>query len=365
MPDSLDSVRALYREPRPDGMTPTPESLSDTARAEVAALAPVKAALDARPRSGPDADTLAAVLNAARAASRTASDSATASAAKPRASDRAPVRAARRSRSRIALPVLALFACVAIGVALVAQQAEELPSLVSDESAAPMAAAVPSAEEAPTAEEAPSEEGDAALLAEAPTEGQARGDRPVAQPSPQARQVAPTTGPLVSAEPEVSAADDVPVQSDLAAADAQATDVEAAGMAEIAAAAPPPAARAGSSTAGAPTAEAGSALVSRTPIRVAQPGLSLTSTSSRPATATWDSPSDEELRLLSLRLQSLRESNQGLIWDEPPVALSVTANETLRARDLISDTAHDETRVGFHAAPAPRTGFIRVQPGDQ
>ncbi|MEL7360964.1 MAG: hypothetical protein AAFN13_02735, partial [Bacteroidota bacterium] len=359
MPDSLDSVRALYREPRPDGMTPTPESLSDTARAEVAALAPVKAALDARPRSGPDADTLAAVLSAARAASRTASDSATASAAKPRASDRAPVRAARRSRSRIALPVLALFACVAIGVALVAQQAEELPSLVSDESAAPMAAAVPSAEEAP------SEEGDAALLAEAPTEGQARGDRPVAQPSPQARQVAPTTEPLVSAEPEVSAADDVSVQSDLAAADAQATDVEAAGMAEIAAAAPPPAARAGSSTAGAPTAEAGSALVSRTPIRVAQPGLSLTATSSRPATATWDSPSDEELRLLSLRLQSLRESNQGLIWDEPPVALSVTANETLRARDLISDTAHDETRVGFHAAPAPRTGFIRVQPGDQ
>ncbi|MEL6771720.1 MAG: hypothetical protein AAFP18_11700 [Bacteroidota bacterium] len=364
MPDSLDSVRALYREPRPDGMTPTPESLSDTARAEVAALAPVKAALDARPRSGPDADTLAAVLSAARAASRTASDSATASAAKPRASDRAPVRAARRSRSRIALPVLALFACVAIGVALVAQQAEELPSLVLDESAAPMAGAVPSAEEAP------SEEGDAALLAEAPTEGQARGDRPVAQPSPQARQVAPTTEPLVSAEPEVSAADDVPVQSDLAAADAQATDaqatdVEAADMAEIAAAAPPPAARAGSSTAGAPTAEAGSALVSRTPIRVAQPGLSLTSTSSRPATATWDSPSDEELRLLSLRLQSLRESNQGLIWDEPPVALSVTANETLRARDLISDTAHDETRVGFHAAPAPRTGFIRVQPGDQ
>ncbi|MEL7168120.1 MAG: hypothetical protein AAGN64_02095 [Bacteroidota bacterium] len=155
------------------------------------------------------------------------------------------------------------------------------------------------------------------------------------------------------------------MQSDLAAADAQATDVEAADMAEIAAAAPPPAARAGSSTAGTPTAEAGSALVSRTPIRVAQPGLSLTSTSSRPATATWDSPSDEELRLLSLRLQSLRESNQGLIWDEPPVALSVTANETLRARDLISDTAHDETRVGFHAAPSPRTGFIRVQPGDQ
>ena len=68
---------------------------------------------------------------------------------------------------------------------------------------------------------------------------------------------------------------------------------------------------------------------------------------------------------MQLRLLSLRESNRGLTWDEPPVALSVTAIETLRARDLISDTAHDETRVGFHAAPAPRTGFIRVQPGDQ
>ena len=212
MPDSLDSVRALYQEPRPDGMPPTPESLSATARAEVAAFAPVKAALDARPRSGPDADTLAAVLRAARAASTTASDSATTTAAKPRASDRAPVRAARRSRSRIALPVLALFACVAIGVALVAQQAEELPNLDPAESAAPMAAAVPSAEVAPGAE------GDAALLTEAPTEAQARDGRPVAQPSPQARQVAPTTelvGPTV---------DDVPVQSDLAAADVEATD---------------------------------------------------------------------------------------------------------------------------------------------
>lgn len=93
----------------------------------------------------------------------------------------------------------------------------------------------------------------------------------------------------------------------------------------------------------------------------AQSGIALVATEEE-----WESPGDDDLRLLSLRLQTLRESNQGLGWDEPPVALSSAPAESLRSRglDLTSDTVHDETRVGYHATPQ-RTGWIRVQGGGQ
>ncbi|MEM8558099.1 MAG: hypothetical protein AAGG50_09780 [Bacteroidota bacterium] len=85
-----------------------------------------------------------------------------------------------------------------------------------------------------------------------------------------------------------------------------------------------------------------------------QPGVALVAAEP----VAWDTD-DEDLRLLSLRLQTLRESNEGLAWDEPPVPLSGGA--ALQGLDLTSDTVHDETRVGFHALPQ-RTGWIRVQP---
>ncbi|MEM6785490.1 MAG: hypothetical protein AAF624_17350 [Bacteroidota bacterium] len=329
MPDSLDSVRVLYKEPRPDGTMPTSESLSDAARAEVAALAPLKAALDARPTSAPDTATIAAVLEAARAA---------AAPPMPRAADRDPVRRSRRSRFRVAMPVLAVCACVAIGLAMIAQQGEPLADAgtaasepiaavtppADDPSPAPPAAAATPTVETPTAEPPTAEPLTAeTLTARAPV---AAVDEAVANEAP----TSVPTDPARGVDPARAADAAAPIAAD-----------------DIAGESAPAAA----SRVSAPVSS--------------QPGLRLASTASSSAVTAWDTPSDEELRLLSLRLQALRESNQGLAWDEPPVALSAPATETLRAPDLVSDTAHDETRVGFHATPPPRTGFIRVQPRGQ
>lgn len=337
MPDSLDSVRALYEEPRPDGMMPTPESLSDAARGEVAALAPVKAALDARPSAAPDAATVAAVLEAARAAAALHAGSVQHAGAVPRhAADRAPAQASRRSRFRVAMPALALLACVAVGIALVAQQNGPLSGADSPRAAAPDAEAIadaPVAEAAPQAESVarntvPLTEDEAAPSLAAPTAAQASEAR---RPAPPQAAQDERAGPVAAAT---------------ASADAQVADR---------AASPAAAQEAGTNR---PT-QSPPAIVS------AQPGLRLTSTAPATAVTSWENPSDEELRLLSLRLQMLRESNQGLAWDEPPVALSAAPSETLRMRDLTPDTMRRESRVGFNAVQPQRIGWIRVEEGGQ
>ena len=110
--DPLAAVRSLYEE-RPDEMSPEAED-------EMAALMPVRDALDRLPAVSPPADAVAAVLAMARR--ETPAVESPAAAPRRAASDRAPARPAAnpsRRRFRIGLPVLGvLVAGIALVVAL-------------------------------------------------------------------------------------------------------------------------------------------------------------------------------------------------------------------------------------------------------
>ena len=252
---ALAPVRSVYEN------APVPPQ----AEAEVAALAAMKAGLDALPPQRPDAATLAAVLAAA------APGEAAPPAAPSRAEDRPPRRNGARRRVVVALSAVFMLALV-FSTGLWLGQDDGPPTLAAGQDApAEEAESAPAA--APLAEAVPSR----------PTPDD--GDEPQATPASR-----PPAEPLARAEPPVRRAAPPPappaetaIARTAAHADFEGTDASAA---------------AAHADEDAPTLVAAEAL----PL----------------------ADGDDELRLLYLRMLEMQAAQAGLGWGEPPVALGTT-----------------------------------------
>ena len=256
---SVAPVLAAYGEASP---------LAEAASPEVAVLRQSRAALDALPRHEPSEAAMAAVL----AAAATASGGASTPTHTP-AADRPPVAGARTRRRTGAFAGVATLAVAVFAAVLMLRP--DAPTLQADLTAD---APAPQADPAPLAETPPADPAPAPPIATAP------------EPS----------APLVAAAPTPAPARRLP------------------GL--------PPTARVPSGPAASAPAPR---TVSRSVPRAAAPPPAeaqlvaeravLDDAEAAPAPETdWEA--GEDVRLLSLRLQKLRQQNKGLEWDTPSVA---------------------------------------------
>lgn len=379
-PPVLDAVEAAAREAalaplrhaygEAEGTPPAP---GEPGYAEYELLRSTRAALDALPRVRPDASVLDAVKAAAKARALRPVMAAYGEAEAPAAGDLQHAEYALLQSTREVLsraPKARPDAAVVAAISAAAAGATAVPVAPARPAARPPAPGGPRpAADRPARGRVlpfgrlPAWVGTAAMLVIIATAGiWGLNERPTRTPSPEpSAQVAPVPEAEEQASSDPAAPRSPAPGEDLVAQAAPPTSgpppgpMAAEGRAR-GAAPPPPAAPAPRPQARAPQ-ESAAALAAR----AAEPSLHDTASAGRGAdeegmpVAAWEAGAD--VRLLSLRLQQLAETSEGLSWDAPPIpfgAAGALAGERLEGVQAVgAGPAHIEVRM--RTTPADRS----------